>query len=668
MSRPIDHMVSSRPIRELGDNPNISIQQPSSLLSDNPPNPLDNPPHEVLDGRRIVPNPKKESLIAPWSTDHTGLVNGVLKGLGNPVKGAGKIISEAGKLNQDKPLTSTGSTMGNISGLALAPLTLVDAGLAAIKLGDALEKQGKLKEDIAKYNQAALKFNNQLEAYRTHASDIQRLSEKIETLQKQLPPDTTQLLEQEVAQRTEQWQQQLSGLKQLHQKIQTTDQRLQEIAKHQESTQNDYVLGSLNEERLQLQQERYQLENSKRSLFTAIQTTREQNIRDMQSSFDPRIAGDATDLSTLIQAYEQALQNPFRHIITEKSDELPQAYSQLLNLTDQLTGLLKQHAQLRDELRGLSQDAQKHAEANKALSSAKVETAKNSLGFIEKVVVGLPNLGLGVARSIVGLSGTGVASTASTGLTVIGNTLGAVGGGLSIASGALTIGLEGYKLHKAHTQKAQIQTALESVKNHSNDELLKNVAEHAIAKKGSNRILAAIGVIGGVLGVIGGGLAIAAIAATGVGAIALAGAAIGVGLVSTGIAVGTVLYKVKQGKADATLQAQVTAEALGNTLNQIKERIQQEYTERNIPLPNDSDLNNIAEKLLARENKYFAVKTLVARLSEIHETPNKQWALQFVKEAGMTDDEVERLKLLATSTKPEDKKAAQAMLEKHFLS
>lgn len=313
----------------------------------------------------------------------------------------------------------------------------------------------------------------------------------------------------------------------------------------------------------------------------------------------------------------------------------------IVTLGHELARAEAEHTRLHRELCGLAPDAQ-HA------ANARVEAAESGVSLVEASVnaarggTGLVASGMQAWQGGLELAG----QAASSGFQSATNALGYVSGGLAVVTGGVAVGLAAYRLHKADQSKAQIQAALSSAKDKSNDELISKVGEHAIARKDQARRRSMLDIFKNSLSVAGGVIGLVTLTATGVGALVLGATALGLGMTVLCVSVGQLMAQRRDGRQDQALRAQVEdAPSRQQLLETIKAAITDALTQD--PDGNEAfDIESAARLMLAARNPYFAVHLLAEQIERPAEDPEHQQAITFLRDAGMTEAEQQRLSML----------------------
>ena len=340
------------------------------------------------------------------------------------------------------------------------------------------------------------------------------------------------------------------------------------------------------------------------------------------------------------------------------------AFERLKTLGDQIKELDAKQTELTDELRGLAAPAQSYAIARRARAEARRDTAETAVG-VARAGAGLVRSGLDGTHAVIALGG----SASGSGLVAASHIAGAAAGGLAIVAGGATIGIAAYRLNKATQRREAIQQAIAPATGQSNSEVLKHAGRHAVERRSTQITTSKWNIFKGVLGVVGGSLAIAAITATGVGALALGIAALGIGIASAATAIGTLCYGYRRGKADVALRNEVaTEQARAETLEAFKKTVRDAATQANEPQPSDEALDKQAHEALIARNPYYAIQVFAEALTQPDTDPDRRAALEFLEASGLTGSRLEQVRLLSTeAATEEDKQLLNKSIESHLL-
>jgi len=375
------------------------------------------------------------------------------------------------------------------------------------------------------------------------------------------------------------------------------------------------------------------------------------------------------DLRKGIESLRNKLQNPEKSFLSERRQQIAghadpatlarslDAFERRAALKVQVPTLNAQQQNLTDELRGLASSARSHAMARHAHAEARRDTAETATS-VTRAGAGLVRSALDATHAGITLAG----GTAGSGLVAATHIAGTAAGGLSIVAGGATIGIAAYRMNKASQRREAIQSAIAPANNQPNSEVIQRARGHALERRSTQISTSKWNIFKGVLGVVGGSLAIAAIAATGVGALALGIAALGIGVVSAGTSIGTLYYGYRRDKADAALRAEVaTEQTRAETIDAYKD------LERNKPVPpgeappSEEIITQRAHQALLQRNPHYAIHIFVESLARADSDPDRQAALQFLEDTGLRGAGFEQVRLLATEGASEE---ARQLLKK----
>jgi hypothetical protein len=336
------------------------------------------------------------------------------------------------------------------------------------------------------------------------------------------------------------------------------------------------------------------------------------------------------------------------------------ASAQQQQWADTIARLEKERDDLHGELVGLSPAVQRNAQARAVRTEAQHDVVGASTS-LARGGAALTRSGLELSSVIHAASGSALSASLETAA----NTAGVVAGGLAIVAGGATIGISAYRLNKARHGREAIEKAIEPANNQSNDDVIRNVAQHARSAKTQAISRSGWDIAKGALAVIGGALGIAAIASTGVGAVVLASVALGIGLASAATSIGTLVYRARQQRGEAALRDQMATDTTREqALDVQRKAIVEEATRSGDPAPAGEVLETQARDRLALANPYFAVFLMVERFAAPEGDEARARAEQFLERSGMGEDERRRVALLVEGGSID---AARQVLERHLL-
>lgn len=333
-------------------------------------------------------------------------------------------------------------------------------------------------------------------------------------------------------------------------------------------------------------------------------------------------------------------------------------------LADQITALKTDRQVLTDELRGLGSSAQRHAIARQARAEERRNTAESAVN-VARAGAGLVRSALEGTQGAISLAG----GTSGSGLVAASHVAGTVAGGLAIVAGGAAIGIAAYRLNKSSQRRDAIEKALAPAGAQSNSEVINNAGRHAVERRSAQITTSKWNIVKGIFGIVGGSLAIAALAATGVGALALGIAALGIGIVSATTSIGTLIYGYRQEKRDAALREEVaTEQARTLALEAYKTKAREAAVGAGQPIPNDEALDKLAHESLIENNPYYAIHVLAESLTRADTDPDRNAALEFLGASGLTDSRLEQIRLLSTENATEEtRELLKKAIEAHLL-
>jgi len=142
-----------------------------------------------------------------------------------------------------------------------------------------------------------------------------------------------------------------------------------------------------------------------------------------------------------------------------------------------------------------------------------------------------------------------------------------------------------------------------------------------------------------------------------VGALALGIAALGIGIASAGASIGTLYIGHRRDKADAALRAEVaTEQARADTLEAYKELERSKRLPPGEAQPSDEIITQRARAALLDRNPHYAIHLFVETLTKDASDPDRQTALQFLENTGLSGSKLEQVRLLATEGATEETK------------
>ena len=506
--------------------------------------------------------------------------------------------------------SQTHSIAGNVGALVGVAFAAGDTWLSIHSLKKAVRARNEANEEVGRYQEAATAFEDKFQA---RATDATSLADARADLKACRP------VEEEFNAQTEAWAKRLRSLE-------------SEINAPQVANQDALQRGRL------------------RLLLLA----RQQELKSLQETLqDPEKA-------FLDERRKWIDGQPGQEARTRQLDTFERRQA----LSDRITELAPRQQALTDELRGLSSSAHRYAIARRARAEARHATAETA--------VGVARAGAGLVRS--GLEGTHAAITlaggaSGSGLVAASHIAGAAAGGLAIVAGGATIGIAAYRLNKATQRREVIERALVSARGQSNNEVLTHAGRHAVERHTTQIATSKWNIFKGVLGVAGGSLAIAAITATGVGALALGVAALGIGIASAATAIGTLCYELRRGRADVALRnAVATEQARTDALESLKNTAREAAANAGGPVPLDEALDKEAREALMARNPYYAIHVFSESLTQAEADPDRKAALEFLEASGFTGSQLEQVRLLSTEgATEEDKQLLKRTLESHLL-
>ena len=506
--------------------------------------------------------------------------------------------------------SQTHSTAGNVGALVGVAFAGVDTWLSIHSLKKAVRARNEASEEVGRYQEAATAFEDKFQARATDATSLADARADLEACRP---------VEEEFTAQTDAWAKRLRSLE-------------SEINAPQVANQD--VL--------------------QRSRSRLLLMARQQELKSLQETLqDPEKA-------FLDERRKRIDGQPGQEGLARQLD----AFERRQALRDQITELATTQQALTDELRGLSSSAQRYAIARRARAEARHDTAETAVG-VARAGAGLVRSGLEGANATIELTG----SASGSGLVAASHIAGAAAGGLAIVAGGATIGIAAYRLNKATQRREAIQQAIAHATGQSNSEVLKHAGRHAVERRSTQITTSKWNIFKGVLGVVGGSLAIAAITATGVGALALGIAALGIGIASAATAIGTIYYGYRRGKADVALRNEVaTEQARAETLEAFKKTVRDAATQANEPQPSDEALDKQAHEALIARNPYYAIQVFAEALTQPDTDPDRRAALEFLEASGLTGSRLEQVRLLSTeAATEEDKQLLKKSIESHLL-
>jgi hypothetical protein len=506
--------------------------------------------------------------------------------------------------------SQTHSTAGNVGALVGVAFAGVDTWLSIHSLKKAVRARNEANEEVGRYQEAATAFEDKFQA---RATDAKSLADARADLEACRP------VEEEFTAQTEAWTKRLKSLE-------------SEISAPQVANQD--VLH--------------------RSRSRLLLMARQQELKSLQETLqDPEKA-------FLDERRKRIDGQPGQEGLARQLD----AFERRQALRDQVTELATRQPALTDELRGLSSSAHRYAIARRARAEARRDTAETAVG-VARAGAGLVRSGLEGTHAAIALAG----SASGSGLVAASHIAGAAAGGLAIVAGGATIGIAAYRLNKATQRREAIEQALVSARGQSNNEVLSHAGRHAVERRTTQIATSKWNIFKGVLGVAGGSLAIAAITATGVGALALGVAALGIGIASAATAIGTFCYERRRGKADVALRNEVaTEQARTDALESLKNTARQAAANAGGPVPLDEALDKEAREALIARNPYYAIHVFSESLTQAEADPDREAALEFLEASGFTGSQLEQVRLFSTEgATEEDKDLLKRTLESHLL-
>lgn len=527
----------------------------------------------------------------------------------------------AGSARAEGHTPSTASSVGALVGVAFAG---VDTALSAYSLTRAVRAKNEANQEVERQQAGADAFERVLQARSDGAAKLQ--SAQADFAQ-------GEAIQSEFQAQARQWQ---------------------------------HALNRLESERSQLESERGRLPVDH---DTALQRGRAKlmmsGIKDRLDALDSEIQSLRTKLQDPQTAFLDDCRSrignqPGHEARTRQLD----AFERLKTLGDQINQLDTEQNKLTDELRGLAAPAQRYAIARRARAEARRDTAETAVS-VARAGAGLVRSGLDGTHAAIALAG----STSGSGLVAASHIAGAAAGGLTIVAGGATIGIAAYRLNKASQRRDAIQRAIEPAKGQSNSEVLNHAGRHAVERRTTQITTAKWNIFKGVLGVVGGSLAIAAITATGVGALALGLAALGIGVASAATSIGILCYGYRRAKANVALRNEVaTEQARAETLEAFKKTARDAATQAGEPQPSDEALDKQAHEALIARNPYYAIHVFAEALTQPDTDPNRRAALEFLEASGLNGSRLEQVRLLSTeAATAEDRQLLKKSIESHLL-
>jgi hypothetical protein len=390
----------------------------------------------------------------------------------------------------------------------------------------------------------------------------------------------------------------------------------------------------------------------------------------------PGIKDRVIKLGQDIESLRTKLQDPERTFLQERRAQIAgqpgqdarihqlDAFERRQVLADQINALTTDQQVLTDELRGIGASAQRHAIALQARAEARRDTAESAIN-VARAGTGLVRSALEGTQATISLAG----GTSGSGLVAASHVAGTLAGGLAIVAGGAAIGIAAYRLNKASQRRDAIETALETARGQSNSEVINRAGRHAVERRSAQINTSKWNIVKGIFGIVGGSLAIAAITATGVGALALGIAALGIGIVSAATSIGTLVYGYRQGKRDVALRNEVgTEQARTAALEAYKTKARDAAVEAGEPIPTDEALEKLAHESLIESNPYYAIHVLAESLTRADTDPDRNAALEFLAASGLTESRLEQIRLLSTEHATEEtRELLKKSIESHLL-
>ena len=517
--------------------------------------------------------------------------------------------------------SQTHSVAGNVGALVGVAFAAGETWLSIHSLKKAVRARNEANEEVGRYQEAATAFEDKFQARATGATSLANARADLEVCRP---------VEEEFTAQTEAWAKRLRSLE-------------SEINAPQVANQDALQRSRSRLLLLARQQERKSLQEKLEGPEKAFLDERRKWI-DGQPGQEAR--------TRQLDTFELA---------ARKLDKLELAGT---GLSDRITKLALRQQALTDELRGLSSSAHRYAIARRARAEARHATAETAVG-VARAGADLVQSGLEGTHAAITLAG----GASGSGLVAASQIAGAAAGGLAIVAGGATIGIAAYRLNKVTQRREAIERALVSASDQSNNEVLRHAGQHAVERRTTQIATSKWNIFKGVLGVAGGSLAIAAITATGVGALALGVAALGIGIASAATAIGMLCYGSRRGKADVALRNEVaTEQARTDALESLKNTAREAAVNAGGPVPLDEALDKEAREALMARNPYYAIHVFSELLTQAEADPDRKAALDFLEASGFTGSQLEQVRLLSTEgATEEDKQLLKRTLASHLL-